>query len=356
MKTIDRLITIGSLLKRWPGMRDEDIVSHMRPTPFDDDSILNGYLHIKTLRGQDGKPIHYCEATPVFPRSWMNGNGVSFDWSGGSEISLGIVFDLDDVERMESLHPEFRNAIILPDEILQIVEPTQSGAGYWINCDTLADRWKCSPFDVVEAIDEKGLNLDAAYGNPLFRHDTLDNFSVHSVDLAKFEHEHAEYLESFKPPQEPSHANIDTLSNLFSDQKERAEAEKLLAQADAIRDVEQLQKIIDELTAENLRLQSEIESKMNERNQGPCPLCEATRKEAERIKDDASRSRWLPSCEAACKTLAMAVADKERITKDQFLDRLSINYKGNNGVLTEAENVAWRNFPAYLKHSNGEKK
>ena len=49
------------------------------------------------------------------------------------------------------------NAIILPDEILQIVEPTQQGAGDWINCDTLAGRWKCSPFDVVQAIIKKGL-------------------------------------------------------------------------------------------------------------------------------------------------------------------------------------------------------
>ena len=92
MKTIDRLITIDNLLKRWPGLTEEDIVSHMGTTTFDDDSVLNGYLHIKTLRRQDGKPIHYCEATPVFPRSRISENGVPFDWSGRSEISLGIVF------------------------------------------------------------------------------------------------------------------------------------------------------------------------------------------------------------------------------------------------------------------------
>lgn len=275
-----------------------------------------------------------------------------------SECAEQMYFDkvkIDALKNGEELIPQLHWESSDP-----LPHPNESDAGYWISCDTVPDRWKCSPFDVVKAINEKELNIDAHYSSTFFQHDTLDNFSVHSVDLAKFEAEHAEYIKSLSfipiPTRPNSHAERDVLTNLFPDPKEKAEAEKLLSQIDAEKSIEELQNKIKELTTENVKLKSEIDSQSKQVSKGPCSQCEATRRDAERIREEASRSRWRPSCEAICKALAMATTDGKRITKDDFLVILGTTYKGDNAMLTEAENIAWRSFPSHLKHGSGEKK
>lgn len=74
--------------------------------------------------------------------------------------------------------------------------PSEASPDHWISCDTLPSRWKCSPFDVVEAIEKKGLlgRLNAFSPEISLEHKTLDNFSVHSRDLAGFEELNTKYL------------------------------------------------------------------------------------------------------------------------------------------------------------------
>lgn len=194
--TLDRIIPAEELLRRWPGLVEEELADILNFAE-EGEPVLRAYWHDKTLIKPDNSRIHVCTDCSPEPSTQTDGDTTYFDW-GGNEVSLGIVFDLSTVEQKENLHPEFLYLVARNGE--QLEDSAEPSAGHWINCDTLADSWGCSPSDVVEAINKKGLNLDAHYPGDFFQYDTLDRFSVHSVDLAKFEHKHAEYLESLKPP------------------------------------------------------------------------------------------------------------------------------------------------------------
>lgn len=80
----------------------------------------------------------------------------------------------------------------------------EAGPEKWICCDLLEDRWDCDPYDVIEAIQNRGLRVETSFGDTPLLPDTLGDFVVHRKTLLKFEAANDEYVRSLSVITPPS--------------------------------------------------------------------------------------------------------------------------------------------------------
>lgn len=206
MLEFERIIPAKKLLERWPGCLEEELISLAHPSNMGTDfETLRGYLHVKTLNIPSRGKIHFCDSGIVNPLVEDEYGLSQVKWGEGFG-ALGIVFNMDDVEAVESNHPEYLCQRVALSELADEFDKDSTASegpddGFWVGCDSLSSRWKCSPFDVVDTINNYSLRIDAHYGNSFFQVDTLNDYSIHGVDLARFERDHAEYLQSIMAPE-----------------------------------------------------------------------------------------------------------------------------------------------------------
>lgn len=79
-----------------------------------------------------------------------------------------------------------------------------------------------------------------------------------------------------------------------------------------------------------------------------------TAAKASNARDEISRDRWRASLEAVCKVYTTAFASSDKLwRKDDFLKKVQEEYQGIDSPITEAENIAWKQFPYNLKCGSG---
>lgn len=153
---LPNVIDAVDLLLRWTGISQNELAAMVH------DGVIPAFWQVKRLKNGDGEAISYCVAGKI-PEG-----PVHRDWGS-------IVFRLEDVEQLESNHPEFK---WIPEKLDK-----------WIGCDTLAKRWGWSPFDVLNLLAsgelrhsdndrEWWLDTDVKY---------LDSIFVHGTDLLSWE-------------------------------------------------------------------------------------------------------------------------------------------------------------------------
>ena len=334
----ERIVSLDDLLRRWPNASENRIIELCKSRKENGDLVLRAGFLQQSFKKATGEHVYRCQGSVRAKE--IPGQGWCFVRS-----EQDIVFDERAIEEVENnFDPEVAWKPINASEHSLVM-------GDWIGCDTLAGRWGCSPFDVVNTIEEKGLNIDAHYEKTWFRHDTLGDFSVHSVDLAKFEHEHAAYLESLKPP---LHTTFEAPTAACTTPRLTGAEDKHLSD-----EIEWLKTELAEVRAENDRLQA---ISMQE-SEGPCPECEKLRIEITDLKREvekqtalASASRWNASCEAICKTLPEVILGEQIIFNTDFINKLGNHYSGSGVVLSDAERLAWKHLPQHLKNRRGNKK
>lgn len=88
---------------------------------------------------------------------------------------------------MENDNPSFKfTPVVVPPS--KATSPGAS-ADNWVSCDTLAERWGCSPFDVIDVLEKQGLRFRRSFGDGVPDIHHLQEAQVHVVDLRRWEHE-----------------------------------------------------------------------------------------------------------------------------------------------------------------------
>lgn len=162
-------ITAEELLKRWPGIAEFELAELM------DKNILQGYSIIVPLRGRDGKPHYRCS------------RGGSFTRAGDEYLWHGTCFDIEAVEAIETERSHYKYERLADGETQTPTTPE------WIPCDTLANRWGWSPFDVVKLLNSGAIPFHN-YWNHAPYVEGLQEFSVHQVDLLRWESANADKI------------------------------------------------------------------------------------------------------------------------------------------------------------------
>lgn len=196
---LSHVLTAQELLKRWPAVTEDELATDCLAAFLNDVDrevrFPSAYLHQKTLQSPEGN-IYVCKAGMIAPDIKRDSGSfeiVEVNWKDGrlGGISKGIVFDLDEVKGYEEKFPEYRY-LIVKDE--NMPDQDDSKLEEWISCDSLAARWKCSPFDVVDILSDDLLRLDGERSYNTTDYDALSGFRVHRVDLMRFEIAYAERI------------------------------------------------------------------------------------------------------------------------------------------------------------------
>lgn len=171
---LPHVIDAIDLLHRWTGVSEDELAAMITGR------IISAFWQVKRLRSADGEAISFCTAGA---KPWVDGRGdsISYDWGK-------IVFCLEDVERLENDHPEFKWIPEGSDK------PENSSSGFndteneWIRGDTLSSRWGVSSFDVLEVLQSGELRYRMFFGDGICENVYgLSDTYVHNVDLLRWE-------------------------------------------------------------------------------------------------------------------------------------------------------------------------
>lgn len=182
----EEIITAVDLRQRWRGCPDWELAGLVERR------VLPAYWHQISRERPDGTIVHSCA---VCPSIWSNeyAGEVSYDWEG-------VIHTLSDVEHVESEYPQLKYKIVSLEAVTQSPPGEEGTKGHWIKCDTLADYWGVSDFDVVDILKSGELRYHEPYGNHIVDIEQLPNGTVHSVDLARWEAENQDRITSLRAP------------------------------------------------------------------------------------------------------------------------------------------------------------
>lgn len=155
------------LLARWPGIEEFELSALM------DENILQGYSVIAPMKSDNNKTHYRCSV-------------------GGSAIRISdehmwqkTCFNVDDVEMIESKRWYYKKS--RPEE-----DKSESDQE-WISCDSLSVRWGWSPFDVVALLTSGEIQFKNYWNHEPYV-DGLNEFSIHKVDLLRWEAANADKI------------------------------------------------------------------------------------------------------------------------------------------------------------------
>lgn len=240
------------LLHRWPGVSEGELAAMIK------EKTLPAYWQKKRLKAPNGQVLSFC--TPgAKPWMQMQGDTASYDWDD-------IVFDTVDVERLEEQHTELTWPVPEIDSTSKSDQQAEQNESEWVQCDTLAKRWGWSPFDVVTLLNS-GLIPFKNFWNHEPYVDCLNEFSIHQVDLLRWEIANAEKIHN--PPA------------LAKDGERLREENKALAVK------------VAELEVKNSSLRFELESLRFELEaERAKPARTGPPEHLERAKDEKTAERW----------------------------------------------------------------
>lgn len=170
------VITAEALLHRWSGVTDVDLAGMLKA------QRLCGYWSLMKQMNSAGEVFHKCRPD-ARPYEHSSGSDTYYDWGS-------IVFKVEDVARLEKANEHFTWPRVEEDDQPHLSQAEEDAAQEWISCDTLAERWGCSPFDVIDVL-KQGLRFRRSFGIGLPSIHELQEAQVHAVDLGRWELENA---------------------------------------------------------------------------------------------------------------------------------------------------------------------
>jgi|GEM_PF-2185287 len=278
--TLSNILTFEEMRERWPGVSDVALAEMLQRK-----RIFAYFLVGKFMEKTTGAVFFKCK--PRWrPYEHQDGETIRYDWEN-------IVFKLEDVVVMESNNPGFK---LIPVVVPPVVPPSNASIpaaspDSWVFCDTLADRWGWSPFDVIGLLEKQGLPFRRSFGAGVPDIHHLQEAQVHVVDLARWEHENAEKINRGSSPTGEGEglrtenvklaaqvAELQTQLTALRDQRER-EAGPLcglavdILEGDLVtgKQAQALHEKVRQLAAENVELRAENEKLRAQEEVPPAP-------------------------------------------------------------------------------------
>jgi|GEM_PF-3631007 len=176
-------VDINMLRQRWPGVSDCEIAKMV-----ENRELIAHIEKYRKINPNSGSPVAFASQmkTRIGTDSFL-GN-IIYEWDS-------IVFSQSNIREIEEAKPHLKwiSSTDEADDTSSSSEAIEENAG-WVNCDTLSNRWRLSPFDVVGILRNSEIPVHADYSNDPIVVDTLDRFSVHSIDLLRWEAENADKI------------------------------------------------------------------------------------------------------------------------------------------------------------------
>ena len=176
---LPNVIDVVDLLLRWTGISQSELAAMVH------DGVIPAFWQVKRIKNDDGETISCCVAGKIHECP------INDDWSN-------IVFRLEDVEQLESYHPEFKWTPENFDKPQNSDTIDNNTEDEWISCYVLSKRWGWSTFDVVDFIKSGELRCsfegDSFYGGPDLNN--LNDIYVHIVDLLSWEEKNKHRIKS----------------------------------------------------------------------------------------------------------------------------------------------------------------
>lgn len=173
------IVSYEELKRRWPSVPDFQLAGLIK------EKELPALWKRKMVRSDEGVVLCVCEPG-ARPWEQYDAGDTLYDWDN-------IVFRTEEVEHVETQHKDYTWHLVEDEKQSdqEVAEPEAE----WISCNSLADRWGWSPFDVQALLYAGGLRFRrffGQYGAPDV--DELGDASVHKVDLHRWEAENVDKI------------------------------------------------------------------------------------------------------------------------------------------------------------------